>query len=68
MGGGTPLTPEKKKKISPANFLKLFKIVVEWGHLQVIKDVIIPLGEKPLEARGETSSIIIIDIGYTWIY
>ena len=32
--------------------------MVEWGHLQVIKDVIIPLGAKALEARGEAASTI----------
>ena len=30
--------------------------MVEKGHLKVIKDVIIPLGAKPLEAWGETAS------------
>ena len=30
------------------------------GDLQVIKDVIIPLGVKPLKARGEAASKCII--------
>ena len=31
--------------------------MVKWGHLQVIKDVIIPLGAKHLEARGKATSL-----------
>ena len=45
----------KKQKNPPTTFFiffKLFKIVVEWGHLKVMKDVIIPLGAKSLEARA----------------
>ena len=33
--------------------------MVEWGDLQVIKDVIIPLGAKSIEARGKAASLVI---------
>ncbi len=50
--GGIPTTPQKTKN-PPAIFFLLYGV----GDLQVIKDVIIPLGAKPLEARGEATSL-----------
>ena len=54
MGGGTLPTPPKKKKFPPHFFS--FKNSGGVGDHQVIKDVILPLGAKPLEARGEAAS------------